>query len=142
MPKPKGKPGSARERREKQEKFQSFNRPKLKITRTSEAGDRRRAVGTVHNQLAEQRIVVDGNECAALDPDVVAALEALDPAEVERLLEPAQVLDRFGGSEVPELEPLEAILAASESARLVAGDVAPASGNGNGGAPHAELSVG
>ena len=39
MPKPKGKPGSARERREKQEKFQSFNRPKLKITRTSEAGE-------------------------------------------------------------------------------------------------------
>ena len=29
---------SARERREKQEKFQSFNRPKLKIARTSESG--------------------------------------------------------------------------------------------------------
>ena len=39
MPKPKGKPGSARERREKQEKFQSFSRPKLKITRTAESGE-------------------------------------------------------------------------------------------------------
>jgi len=29
---------SSRERREKQEKFQSFNRPKLKITRTSASG--------------------------------------------------------------------------------------------------------
>jgi len=29
---------SARERREKQEKFQSFNRPKLKIARTSASG--------------------------------------------------------------------------------------------------------
>ena len=29
---------SARERREKNEKFQSFNRPKLKIARTSESG--------------------------------------------------------------------------------------------------------
>jgi small subunit ribosomal protein S18 len=29
---------SARERREKAEKFQSFNRPKLKIARTSESG--------------------------------------------------------------------------------------------------------
>ena len=37
MPRMKGKPGSARERREKAEKFQSFSRPKLKITRTSES---------------------------------------------------------------------------------------------------------
>jgi small subunit ribosomal protein S18 len=29
---------SARERREKQERFQTFNRPKLKIARTSESG--------------------------------------------------------------------------------------------------------
>jgi small subunit ribosomal protein S18 len=29
---------SARERREKQEKFQTFNRPKLKIVRTSSSG--------------------------------------------------------------------------------------------------------
>ena len=35
----KGKPGGARERREKSEKFQSFNKPKLKITRTAEAGE-------------------------------------------------------------------------------------------------------
>lgn len=35
----KGKPGSARERREKQEKFQSFNKPKLKIARTAESGE-------------------------------------------------------------------------------------------------------
>ena len=39
MPKMKGKPGAGRERREKQEKFQSFNRPKLKVIRTSEAGE-------------------------------------------------------------------------------------------------------
>jgi small subunit ribosomal protein S18 len=40
MPPPrKGKPGGGRERREKSEKFQSFNKPKLKITRTSEAGE-------------------------------------------------------------------------------------------------------
>ena len=35
----KGKPGAGRERREKAEKFQSFSKPKLKITRTSEAGE-------------------------------------------------------------------------------------------------------
>ena len=35
----KGKPGAGRERREKAEKFQSFNKPKLKITRTSAAGE-------------------------------------------------------------------------------------------------------
>ena len=35
----KGKPGGARERREKAEKFQSFNKPKLKITRTAESGE-------------------------------------------------------------------------------------------------------
>ena len=34
----KGK-SSGRERREKAEKFQSFNKPKLKITRTSENGE-------------------------------------------------------------------------------------------------------
>ena len=39
MPKMKGKGGPARERREKTDKFQSFNRPKLKITRTSESGE-------------------------------------------------------------------------------------------------------
>src|SRR5690349_1027764 len=39
MPKMKGKPGAGRERREKQEKFQSFNRPKLKVIRTSESGE-------------------------------------------------------------------------------------------------------
>jgi small subunit ribosomal protein S18 len=33
-----GGPGGGRERREKSEKFQSFNRPKLKITRTSSDG--------------------------------------------------------------------------------------------------------
>ena len=31
--------GGSRERREKQEKFQSFNRPKLKVIRTSESGE-------------------------------------------------------------------------------------------------------
>ena len=36
MPRPRE---SGRERREKAEKFQSFNRPKLKITRTSESGE-------------------------------------------------------------------------------------------------------
>ena len=35
----KGKPGAGRERREKAEKFQSFNKPTLKITRTSAAGE-------------------------------------------------------------------------------------------------------
>ena len=35
MPRPRE---SGRERREKAEKFQSFNRPKLKISRTSESG--------------------------------------------------------------------------------------------------------
>ena len=39
MPRPKGKDGDRRERREKSDKFQSFSRPKLKITRTSEAGE-------------------------------------------------------------------------------------------------------
>ena len=39
MAKFKGKAGSGRERREKADKFQSFNRPKLKITRTSESGE-------------------------------------------------------------------------------------------------------
>lgn len=32
------KPESARERREKAEKFQTFNRPKIKVTRTSASG--------------------------------------------------------------------------------------------------------
>ena len=32
------RPESARERREKKEQFQTFNRPKLKITRTSASG--------------------------------------------------------------------------------------------------------
>ena len=36
MPKPRS--GGGRERREKTEKFQTFNRPKLKITRTSKDG--------------------------------------------------------------------------------------------------------
>ena len=35
----KGKPGGGRERREKAEKFQSFSKPKLKITRTAESGE-------------------------------------------------------------------------------------------------------
>jgi small subunit ribosomal protein S18 len=40
MPRPKGKDGpGGRERREKADKFQSFSRPKLKITRTSAAGE-------------------------------------------------------------------------------------------------------
>ena len=40
MPRPKGKSGPGnRERREKSDKFQSFSRPKLKITRTSESGE-------------------------------------------------------------------------------------------------------
>jgi HD-GYP domain-containing protein (c-di-GMP phosphodiesterase class II) len=60
------------------------------------------------------------------DPVVVDALEAIDASEVERLLEPAQVLDRVTGAELAELEPLEAILAATEAARVDAGDVAPA----------------
>jgi HD-GYP domain-containing protein (c-di-GMP phosphodiesterase class II) len=86
---------------------------------------------------------IKNNAGTQFDPAVVTALEALDTAEVERLLEPAQVLDRFGGGDVPELEPLEAILAASESARVQAGDVAPAPRNGNGnGASRTELSVG
>ncbi len=34
----KGK-GGGRERREKADKFQTFNKPKLKITRTSESGE-------------------------------------------------------------------------------------------------------
>ena len=32
------RPESARERREKREQFQSFNRPKIKVTRTSASG--------------------------------------------------------------------------------------------------------
>jgi HD-GYP domain-containing protein (c-di-GMP phosphodiesterase class II) len=60
------------------------------------------------------------------DPAVVDALAAIDAEEVERLLEPAQVLDRVGAPDLPELEPLEAILAATEAARVQAGDVAPA----------------
>src|SRR5678815_4367816 len=32
------KPQSARERREKQEKFQTFNRPKVKVARTTASG--------------------------------------------------------------------------------------------------------
>ena len=39
MPRPKGKGGPPRERREKADKFQSFSRPKLKITRTSASGE-------------------------------------------------------------------------------------------------------
>jgi len=40
MPIKKGKGGpGGRERREKTDKFQSFNRPKLKITRTSASGE-------------------------------------------------------------------------------------------------------
>jgi small subunit ribosomal protein S18 len=35
----KGKGGGGRERREKSDKFQSFNKPKLKITRTAESGE-------------------------------------------------------------------------------------------------------
>jgi len=39
MPPPrKGKPGAGRERREKSEKFQTFNRPKIKVARTSADG--------------------------------------------------------------------------------------------------------
>ncbi len=38
MPGPKRKPGGARERREKQEKFQTFSRPKIKMTKTSASG--------------------------------------------------------------------------------------------------------
>jgi small subunit ribosomal protein S18 len=38
MPKPRT-PGGGRERREKSEKFQTFSRPKLKITRTSASGE-------------------------------------------------------------------------------------------------------
>jgi hypothetical protein len=75
------------------------------------------------------------NAGTQFDPNVVAALERIDPAEVERLLEPAQVLDRAGDADVAELEPLEAILAATEAARLHAGDVGPAlpaPANGNG----------
>jgi small subunit ribosomal protein S18 len=34
----KGKAGSGRERREKADKFQTFNKPKIKITRTAESG--------------------------------------------------------------------------------------------------------
>ena len=37
MPKPRT--GGGRERREKTDKFQTFNRPKLKITRTSASGE-------------------------------------------------------------------------------------------------------
>jgi small subunit ribosomal protein S18 len=33
------RPGSARERREKKEQFQNFNRPKLKIARTTAEGE-------------------------------------------------------------------------------------------------------
>ena len=39
MPKMKSKSGPPRERREKNDKFQSFNRPKVKVTRTSESGE-------------------------------------------------------------------------------------------------------
>ena len=39
MPRPSGKGGPPRERREKADKFQSFSRPKLKITRTSASGE-------------------------------------------------------------------------------------------------------
>jgi small subunit ribosomal protein S18 len=37
--KKKSGPGGGRERREKAEKFQSFNKPKLKVTRTAESGE-------------------------------------------------------------------------------------------------------
>jgi small subunit ribosomal protein S18 len=37
-PMPRPREGGGRERREKSEKFQSFNRPKVKIARTSESG--------------------------------------------------------------------------------------------------------
>src|SRR5215212_5646742 len=40
MPPPRKRPpGGGRERREKSDKFQSFNKPKIKITRTSESGE-------------------------------------------------------------------------------------------------------
>ena len=38
-PRKKGRPGAPRERREKSDKFQSFNKPKIKISRTSESGE-------------------------------------------------------------------------------------------------------
>ncbi|MFL5896658.1 MAG: HD-GYP domain-containing protein [Thermoleophilaceae bacterium] len=57
------------------------------------------------------------NAGTQFDPAVVATLERMDHTEIERLLEPAQVLDRTGGREQLELEPLEAMLAAADSAR-------------------------
>ena len=47
-------------------------------------------------------------QCAGtqFDPSVVATLERLDVSEVERLLEPAQVLDREPLAELPDVEPV------------------------------------
>jgi small subunit ribosomal protein S18 len=38
MPRPQSSRGGGRERRERKEQFQSFNRPKVKIARTSASG--------------------------------------------------------------------------------------------------------
>jgi len=53
----KGKPGGGRERREKSEKFQSFNKPKLKITRTAESGE----VYIDYKDTESLRKVISGN---------------------------------------------------------------------------------
>jgi len=49
---------------------------------------------------------IDRNAGTQFDPAVVGTLKRLDPAEVERLLEPAQVLDR---DPVPELAAFEPV---------------------------------
>jgi ribonuclease P protein subunit RPR2 len=53
---------------------------------------------------------IQRNAGGQFDPEVVSALAGLDPVEVERLLEPAQVLDRERDADlepVAELQPLE-----------------------------------
>jgi response regulator RpfG family c-di-GMP phosphodiesterase len=87
---------------------------------------------------------ISRNAGTQFDPQVVEALEALDPAEVERLLEPAQMIDRHDGAGIESMEPLEAMLAAAELARTSNGNTLKgaggnANGNGDGSGDHDRL---